>query len=79
MRFSDQFRAYQRGAPIRNPDPCAPVGPVTCHWMQRDRGRLPKKVEIVLSPAACRYFGISKPQLLDKKRAERIAAWRPEE
>ena len=60
---------------VRNADPYAPVGPVTCHWMRRDRGRLPTKIAIVMSPAMCRHFGISKPQLLEKARAARIVAW----
>lgn len=50
-------------------------GWITCTWMRRDRGRLPKLTEVVVSPEAAAHFKIEAPCVLDKERALRIIKW----
>ncbi len=48
---------------------------VTCFWFRRKMGCVAEKVDITLSPAACRRYRIWVPQSLHPERAERIATW----
>jgi hypothetical protein len=73
MRFSVQFERYRQmygGA-----EPPYPKGAVVCYWFKRRAGTIGERVDVVLSPAACRHFRIWAPMALGKERAERIELW----
>lgn len=75
MRFSDQFHRYysEFGA-----EPPVPTKPVTVYWFRRRVGTIGERVNVTLSPAACRRWGIWTPQPIGKERAVRIEAWMAE-
>ena len=47
--------------------------------MKRDRGRLPKLTQVILSPEAAAHFRIEAPCLLDKAKAQRVIAWQKQQ
>lgn len=49
--------------------------PITCWYMRRVRGTIAERVDVVLSPEACRQFQIWAPMSLGKEKAARIEAW----
>ncbi len=70
MRFSHQFDKY-----LRELDDHHPRGTIVCTWLKRDRGRLPRQVDVLVSPEAAVHFKIDGPCVLDKGRALRIICW----
>ena len=72
MRFSDQYQRYR--AQFGN-EPAYPRRPVVCYWFRRKGGTIGERIDVELSPAACRHFRIWTPQPINQERAERIAAW----
>ncbi len=73
MRFSQQFHRYQNEFGAEPPYP--KQGTIQCFWFRRKMGRVAEKVDIVLTPDACRKYRIWAPQSLHPERAERIASW----
>ncbi len=72
MRFSEQFLRYRNEF---GSEPPYPRGAVQCYWMRRRMGMVGERINIVLSPEACRHFGVWAPQALNKERAARISNW----